>query len=156
MIRVWRICKASWAGTAFSGRGAAENPGRWNPPGRRAVYCAESRALAALEILAHTQNKRRLRHAAFVVIPVDIPEALIARPTRYPAGWSDLPVPPAARAFGARQLEEPDFPVFRVPSAVVRGEFCFVLNPDHPHFGALVIGRPIPFQFDDRVLHSGT
>lgn len=59
-------------------------------------------------------------------------------------------------AFGARQLEDPDFPVFRVPSAVVRGEFCFVLNPDHPHFVALVIGRPIPFPFDDRALHSGT
>jgi RES domain-containing protein len=154
VIRIWRICKKRWAGTAMSGRGAAENPGRWNSPGRKAVYGAESRALAALEILAHTQNKRRLRRATFVVIPIDIPDTLIVRPTKYPPNWDAKPVPNTTRTFGDRHLDDPNYPVFRVPSAVVSGEFCFVINPEHPRFSELVIGRPMPFTFDDRVLSS--
>ena len=149
-MRVWRICKRKWATTAFSGRGAAENPGRWNSLGRRAVYCAETRALAALEILAHVENKRRLRKVTFVAIPVDVPDAIISRPRRYPRGWRALPSTDASRHFGDRQLA--DAPALRVPSLVVAGEFCVVLNPAHPRFAECLIGAPEPFTFDERVL----
>jgi RES domain-containing protein len=154
-MRLWRLCKRRWADTAMSGRGAAENPGRWNSAGRRAVYCAESRALAALEILANTPNKRRLRKAAFVAIPVDVPEALIAQPARFPPGWDVTPAPRATRVFGDRHLASPRSPVFRVPSVVVRGEWCFVLNPEHPRFPEIKVGRAEAFSFDERVIEHG-
>lgn len=150
-MRVWRLCSRRWTDTAFSGRGAAENPGRWNSFGRRAVYCAESRALAALEVLAHVENKRRLRHVRFVAIPVDIPDALVQRPTRFPRQWNVVPAPAATRVFGDRALGG-KFPALRVPSAVVAEEFCVVLNPAHPRFAEIKIGEPESFSFDERVV----
>jgi len=153
-MRVWRLCQKRWAATAFSGRGAAENPGRWNSLGRRAVYCAETRALAALEILANVENKRRLHKVEYVVIPVEVPDDLITHPARYPGDWSAKPAPRSTRDFGDRMLSKPGFPVLRVPSAVVQGEFCFVLNPAHPRFAELQIGGAETFSFDERVLKS--
>ena len=46
-----------WVTAAMSGEGARRYGGRWNPPGLPAVYLAESRALAALEILVHAPRE---------------------------------------------------------------------------------------------------
>lgn len=151
---VWRICKRKWATSAFSGLGAAENPGRWNSEGKKVVYCGETRALAAWEILAHTTSKRSLRRARFVAIPADIPDELIARPSRFPADWDAQPATDSTKAFGDRFLLSGTFPVLRVPSVTVRGEFCFLLNPTHPKFAEIGIGRPEPFVFDGRAIEE--
>jgi RES domain-containing protein len=151
MLRVWRICSRKFATTAFTGTGAADNPGRWNAPGQKAVYCAESRALAALEVLAHVENKRLLRQAKFVAIPVDIAEALIHCPTKFPTDWRSTSPPESTRKVGARFLEKSPLPVLRVPSAVVEGEWCYLLNPAHPRIGELCLGAAEPFVFDPRV-----
>ena len=47
-MRVWRICKAEHAATAFSGEGAVAYAGRWHHAGTPVVYVSESRALTAL------------------------------------------------------------------------------------------------------------
>jgi RES domain-containing protein len=148
---VWRICKQKWAASAFTGVGAAENPGRWNSEGRRAVYCAESRALAAFEILVHTAKKRTLMHAHFVAIPVAIPEHLVYHPTRFPVDWDHTPTPDSTRSFGDRFLVGGKYPAMKVPSVAVKGEFCFLLNPLHEYFAALEIGKAEAFRFDSRV-----
>lgn len=151
MLRIWRLCARKWVTSAFSGDGAAANPGRWNPLGKKAVYCAESRALGALEVLAHVENKRLLRRAQFVAIPVDLPEALIHCPARYPADWQATPPPASTRKLGARFLSHSPLPAMRVPSAIVAGEWCYVINPAHARFGELSLGPAEPFVFDPRV-----
>jgi RES domain-containing protein len=40
----------------------------------------------------------------------------------------------------------------RVPSAVTRGEFNYLLNPRHPDFDRLGIGKAVRFRFDSRAL----
>ena len=151
MPRIWRLCAQNWATSAFNGAGAADNPGRWNRLGQRAVYCAESRALGALEVLAHVENKRLLRRARFVAIPVDVPDELIQRPAKFPSDWRNTPPAESTRKFGTKFFRSSPLPVLRVPSAVVDGEWCFVLNPAHPKFGELGIGAPEVFAFDPRV-----
>jgi RES domain-containing protein len=42
---------------ALDGEGARKYGGRWNPPGVRAVYLADSRTLAALEIIVHAPRE---------------------------------------------------------------------------------------------------
>lgn len=152
MIRAWRICKRRWASAAFSGDGAAEYPGRWNLPGQRAVYCADSKALASLEVMANTARKRTLAKAKFVAIPVEIPDGLIFSPRKLPRNWKASPPTEEVRQHGAALLQ--DRAVVRVPSVVVDDEFCYVINPRHPDFGKLKIGRPEPFSFDPRILTS--
>jgi len=152
MTTAWRICQSRWATTAFSGAGAAEFAGRWNSPGRKAVYCASTRALAAMEILANVEEKSILRKASFVAIAVDIPEDLVFLPKTLPGDWRRTPVAPGPRKFGDKFLDRGRYPAMRVPSVVILGEFNFVLNPLHARFADLKIGHPEIFRFDPRVI----
>jgi RES domain-containing protein len=38
-----------------------------------------------------------------------------------------------------------------VPSSIVPHELNYLLNPLHPHFKRIRIGRPEPFSFDPRL-----
>ena len=151
-MRVWRICKAEHAATAFTGEGAILYPGRWHRAGIPVVYCSESRALAALEQLVHLHRNRLPPH--FVCFPVDIPHDLaitVVRVQDLPADWRRYPEPAELRDIGTRWAEAGDTVVLQVPSAVVPGEHNFLLNPRHPDFGRLVLGDPEPFEFDQRL-----
>ena len=55
ILHSWRIVKRQFLAGAFSGEGARLYGGRWNSPGRPAVYTAEHASLAMLEILAHLE-----------------------------------------------------------------------------------------------------
>ena len=152
MPRVWRLCKSKWAATALSGIGAAEFPGRWNSGGQKIVYTASSQALAALEMLAHVEDRSYLRRAQFVIISVDIPEALIQVPKRLPARWATIPPTRSSQKFGDRFLSSALLPAMRVPSAIVPDEYNYLLNPLHPGFDEFIIGKSERFRFDSRLL----
>jgi RES domain-containing protein len=152
-MRVWRICKAEHAATAFTGEGALLYPGRWHHAGTPVVYCSESRALAALEQLVHLHRNRLPPHV--VCFGVEIPDGLAIREVRtedLPAEWRRQPGSPELRDIGTRWAESGETAVLRVPSAVVPGEHNFLLNPRHPDFGRLTIGKPEPFAFDERLV----
>ena len=152
-MRVWRICKAEHAATAFTGEGAMVYPGRWHHAGTAVVYCSESRALAALEQLVHLHRNWLPPH--FVCFGVEIPEGVLIREVRVadlpPAEWRRQPGPPELRDIGTRWAEAGETVVLQVPSAVVPGEHNFLVNPRHPDFGRLVIGEVEPFAFDERL-----
>lgn len=67
-------------------------------------------------------------------------------------GW-DAAVPDASGRFGTTWAHEQRSVVLRVPSVVIRSEWNFVLNPEHPDFKhAVRIGELQPFAFDRRLL----
>jgi RES domain-containing protein len=70
-MRAFRIVKKRHALTAFSGDGARAYGGRWNFPGIPMVYAAHTRALAALESLAHFGGAER--RLAFITFEIEIP-----------------------------------------------------------------------------------
>ncbi len=148
---VWRICARSFADDAFAGRGSARRPGRWNPPGACVVYCAESRSLAAMEILANVRATKLLREHEWVVIAAVLPQDTIERPARIPENWQANPQPHETQAFGARWVESARSVALRVPSVVVHGEFNYLLNPAHPDFARVRLLKPEPFRFDPRL-----
>lgn len=115
------------------------------------VYCAESRSLAAMEILVHHLGTEVFTVAKWVVIAADVPEALIEKPTRVPEAWRELSPAVAVQTFGATWVNEKRSAALRVPSAVVLGEFNYLLNPAHPDFAKIVVGKPEPFLFDSRL-----
>ncbi|MGH8268411.1 MAG: RES family NAD+ phosphorylase [Steroidobacteraceae bacterium] len=145
------MCKKTRLAAAFDGRGAAQYPGRWNNPGVAVVYTAESRSLASLEVLVHTEDTRLLAAVRWVTIPVDIDERLIEIAQHLPEDWRELPAPPSTREFGSQWVMQARSPVLRVPSIVVNGEFNYILNPRHTDFGQLKVGAPVPFSFDPRL-----
>jgi RES domain-containing protein len=116
----------------------------------RAAYTAENRSLAALEVLANAEDKDTLLSARWSIIPVRIDPDLIYAPEKFPADWRSVPPSDSTRRFGADWVTKGTSAVLRVPSIVTLGEFCYVLNPLHPDFAKLDIGRAEPFTFDAR------
>ena len=56
MIEAWRLAKKRHAKDAFSGDWARLYGSRWSSPGTTVTFASESRALAVLEVLVHTQQ----------------------------------------------------------------------------------------------------
>lgn len=150
-ILAWRLCARHREPWAFTGEGAARRGGRWNSPGVRLIYCAESRSLAALEVLVHAAETGMLSAVEWVCIPVVIPSELIELPTRFPDSWRQYPHGPMTQEFGAAWVREKRSAALRVPSAVVPGEFNYLLNPAHPGFAHAKIGNAERFTFDPRL-----
>ena len=150
LIRGWRITRTKYAekSVAFSGRGAAENPGRWNKAGVPIVYTCSSIALCALETLVHTRSQKAL-NGRFALFEVEIPVNLIST-TELP---SDLRARQQTQEIGDRWIKEAHYAVLRVPS-VVTGEPNYLLNPNHPDFSKIKIGEAMVFHFDRRLVRQ--
>lgn len=149
--RLWRLCRDVHAAKAFTGAGPFRYGGRWSPPGLAVVYCAESRSLAAMEILVHHLGTEVFTVAKWVVIAAELPESLVEKPARVPDAWRGLSPTAAVQEFGATWAREGRSAALRVPSAVVLGEFNYLLNPAHPDFARIEVGKPEPFLFDSRL-----
>jgi RES domain-containing protein len=115
------------------------------------VYCADSRSLAALEVLVSLDEKERLTQVNWVCLPVVLPAELISKPDRVPDDWRLYPHPAATQVFGAEWVQSQRSVALRVPSVVVPGEFNYLLNPAHPQFSMVKGGKPEPFVFDPRL-----
>lgn len=152
MLTVWRIIPEHRAESAFDGEGARLFGGRWNSPGHRVVYTAESRALAALEILIHLtpQSMKRPLQLIGVEIRPDWIEAI--PPKKLPRDWR-APIPPTAdKHLGDEWIRSARSPVLQVPSAVIPEECNYLLNPNHPALANLRVAPGVPFAFDPRLL----
>lgn len=150
-MRVWRICRARYAGEAFSGSGARPFGGRWNSPGVPMVYSSSSLALAAIELFVHLE-------------PAQQPDDLVANAASLPKGepaqrlepaklpprwWSDDFEP--LRGLGDRWVRDQSSLAMQVPSAALRMEWNVLINPLHPAVANLEIAPPQPFHFDARM-----
>ena len=150
MISAWRIVKRKHAKSAFTGEGARLFGGRWNSPGVAIVYTAESQALAALEMLAHLESSELLKDYVAMEVRGDMPfERLEA--AALPRRWRSYPAPAKLAAIGDAWAAARRFVALEVPSALIPGEHNFLLNPAHPDFTRLSIGKPAPFRFDSRL-----
>jgi RES domain-containing protein len=97
--------------------------------------------------------------------PPDIPHDLVAVPAilpddvaserwevnSLPSGWRDAEPPPALRELGSDWIRSLRTAAVFVPSVVIPEEFNVLLNPAHPEFAKLQVGKPRKFQFDARM-----
>ena len=137
--------------SAFSGEGARAYGGRWNRPGTPMVYAAQSRALAALESLAHFGGAER--GLAFLIFEIEVPDALVARlrPQDLPSDWRREEPPPSTQDLGSRWQSSGRSVALVVPSVLIPQESCVLLNPEHPDTRKVIVGYPEPFAIDSRL-----
>lgn len=147
-ISVIRIVTRKFARSAFSGDGARLYGGRWNSIGTSMVYLAGSLSLAILEWRVHLAQWPA---PAASVIDVEVEESLIWITPRLPPSWKRMPATRATAAFGDEWIQSARSAVMRVPSAVVPEEWNYLVNPAHPDFPKLVIGRPRNLKPDPRL-----
>ena len=151
MGEAWRIVKEKHAATVFSGEGARLYGGRWNSAGVSLVYTSGTKALAALESLVHLNPPVTF---TYVAIPIEFDDALAETISQahLPAGWTDEPPPPSTKAIGDLWVKQARSAVLELPSVIIPGEPNYLINPAHPDFKRIVIGKPEPFSFDPRLL----
>jgi RES domain-containing protein len=126
--------------------------GRWNHRGTAIVYTSSTLSLAAMELLVHLDDEDLATD--YVGIAADIPASLdIARvrDTDLPRNWRAYPRHQTLADLGSRWAAARESAVLAVPSAVIPQELNYLLNPLHPHFKRIQIGRPEPFSFDPRL-----
>jgi RES domain-containing protein len=154
-VTVWRLDSRRYAKAALSGNGAFRYGGRWNLRGTRVVYCAESRALAAMEALVHVEDFEDLDAVEWRATAITLPGSAIECPPRYPRAWRTCPYSLSTQRFGSDWARSQRSVALRVPSATVPGEFNFLTNPAHPDFVGLTIAPPEAFRFDPRLARRG-
>ena len=138
----------------YDGTGADLYGGRWNSPGRRVIYAADSLALAMLELLVHTNTGRiPPRHA---VVEIAIPDHLAIETVdpRAVSGW-DASDELASRAYGDHWHATRRTIVLSVPSVVTWKTSAsgrnLVVNQDHADAGAINVAAPKPVVWDERL-----
>lgn len=147
-ITVWRICHRRHLETAFSGIGAERYGGRFNSPGRRAVYASGSLSLAMLEILIQANSRSRLREHHYLTATFDASILQTLDLDALPRGWDARPPRQISQHIGDRWLQEAHAAVLRVPSAIVSTEHNYLINPAHPDFPSISFGEPRSAPFD--------
>ena len=150
-MRAFRIVKRRHALTAFSGEGARAYGGRWNLPGIPMVYAAHTRALAALESLAHYGGAER--RMAFVTFETEIPDrlAIHVAAAALPRDWRCDEPGASTQGLGSEWQRSGRSAALVVPSVLVPQEFCVLLNPEHPDTDKIMVSYPEAFEFDRRL-----
>ncbi len=154
MMRSWRLVQADYAAHAFDGEGARLYGGRWNLPGRPAVYTAGSLALAALEVLVHLKSRASLAHYMKCWIEFDEDWVTSVTIEALPRNWRQGRAPEQTQRQGDHWLEAGETLVLRVPSVVIPEEWNYIFNPLHPQFMETIRSQPEPFIFDPRLADS--
>ena len=148
---VYRLSRKKYA-KELSGKGAALSGNRWNSKGVEIIYTSDSRALAMAEVAVHLTLATIPKD--FVLLEISIPdtiEILELENKRLPKHWNSFPHHPETQILGDNFIREQKYAVMNVPSAVVQGDFNFLINPHHPKFGDIKILAEFPFLFDQRV-----
>lgn len=153
MLTVWRLTTARFAKSAFSGEGARLYAGRWNRKGVALVYTAATQSLAMLEMLVQDEPLR----ARYVMIEVRLPQTLAIDRIKIedlPPDWRDSAAREKLQAIGTQWAGKRGSAVLAVPSAVIPAETNYLLNPLHPDFRRIKIGKPQRFETDLRLIKT--
>jgi RES domain-containing protein len=153
MLTVWRLVTARFSDTAFSGEGARLYGGRWNLKGVPVIYTSATQSLAMLEMLVQDEPLR----ARYVMIPATLPKGMKVErlvPEQLPADWRSLAARHQLQALGTDWARRRSSAVLAVPSAVIPSETNYLLNPLHPSFAKLEIGKPQDFVTDLRLIRK--
>ena len=148
---VFRLAKAIY-GAELSGKGAENTGGRWNSKGVAIVYTSGSRALCTAELAVHLPLG--LIPTGYQLTTFEIPDKFIGDPSpviQLPGNWNSFPYIRETQLIGDSFIKSNKELILKVPSAVVEGDFNFLINPFHPGVSKIKILSSEPFRFDERL-----
>ncbi len=158
-MRLFRVTTQRDRAAAFDGVAASLYPGRWNERGRRAVYATTRLPLGILEVLVQSSLAAL---TGFLAYPLDVPDDDLTAfdRTRLSARWRTLAGRDECRALAEEWRSSRDSTGLIVPSAVIPQAYDFgdvnvVLDPLHPAFPRITIGKPIGLEIDPRLQRRG-
>ena len=153
MTTLWRISGYP----DLSGEGGLGASGRWHTEGRLVVYLADCPAGALLERIVHMTDmvEDAILPRFFQLLQVSVPDEIPIKPLSTLAliDWKEHPE--STRPVGDDWLASLETPLARVPSAIVPRTWNYLLNPEHPDAGRVVVAEVIRERFDNRLFRFG-
>ena len=132
----------------LAGEGAFRYGGRWNSKGVAAIYTAESRILAVLELVIRQPIDKIC--SDYRLLPLDIPDNVVE--PKVPQKWKqDESI---TRKIGDNLLRNPDNLVIKIPSALLAKSFNYIINPRCPQLSQVKMLEPEPILLDNRLLEA--
>lgn len=146
-MEVFRITSEKWAGILQSSGRAA----RWNSNGIFVTYTGASRALSSLEMLVHLGGEEIKNQ--FKVTVIEIPDDILIEKANqfYNEDWIEFENFYQSQEIGDEWVKSLRTAVLRVPSAIIKKEYNYLLNPQHPDFQKIKINEIENFHFDLRL-----
>lgn len=148
---VFRLSRSKYP-DFLSGYGASISGGRWNSKGVKMVYTSCSRSLCTAELAVHLQLG--IVPSDYLITSIEIPTRIkikIFPIAKLPKEWRAFPHPVSTQLIGNEFIKQNKFAVGKVPSAVVPGDFNFILNPFHKDFHWIRVKKTEKFEFDERL-----
>lgn len=135
----------------LSGIGSKLFGGRWNLPGYPAIYTSENISLAVLEIIVNADKNNIPPNYCLlkIQVPDNIPFKLIEHNSLKEKWYADFEY---AQFIGSNFLASGKEAVLKIPSAIIKEEYNFLLNPAHADFKKITIKESVPFDIDIRLL----
>ncbi|WP_299059718.1 RES family NAD+ phosphorylase [uncultured Polaribacter sp.] len=151
-MKIYRLSKQKYA-NSFNGKGAAKSNNRWNSKGTEVIYTAESRALAMAEVAVHLTIATLPKD--YVMITIDVPSSVSIQKLKVKKlskNWSNNPSVSETKKIGDNFINAMESCILKVPSAVVQGDFNYLINPYHKDFKKIKIIEITHFPFDKRMI----
>ncbi len=152
-MEVYRLSKTKYA-KKLSGIGASNSSThRWNSKGTSIIYTSQSRALAVSEVSVHlTFEELPPKQFMLTIYISDSISMQHVRLSSLPLGWNGWPAIAYTKALGDAFIQENKYCVLKVPSALINGDFNFLINPFHPEFNKVKIIENTSFAINPRML----
>lgn len=150
-MEVFRLSRQRFAND-LSGKGAAIKGARWNSIGVELIYTASNRSLAMAEVAVHFTMATL--PVDYVMLTVDIPNDILIDNLSIvdlPKNWNVFPHINDTQKIGDRFVLENKYCLLQVPSAVTKGDFNILINPNHIDFKRIIIIDSDIFPFDVRI-----
>lgn len=90
----------------------------------------------------------------YILITIEVPKPVrikLLNPKRLPDNWREFQFTQSTQLLGDEFIKAEKFAVLQVPSAVVQGDFNFLINPRHKDFSKIKWKSAEPFSFDERL-----
>ena len=131
---------------------ASGNPARWNSKGNYVIYTSSSRALACLENIVHRSGEGL--NKIFRVLIIEIPASVKIKKVqinKLKPYWFEFKNYHITQAIGDLWLSRLQTCVLQVPSAIIKEERNYLINPAHPEFNSIRILKIEDFEIDIRL-----
>ena len=150
-MEVFRLSREQFA-KPLSGKGAALVGARWNSIGFEMLYTAQNRSLAMAEVAVHFTLATI--PTDYVMTTIFIPSSIAIKTiatSKLPLGWNAFPHLIQTQKIGDSFILKNEFGILKVPSAVTKGDFNFLINPNYKGFKFIKIKKIEKFPFDNRI-----
>lgn len=150
-MEVFRLSRKIFS-DSLSGKGAAIKGARWNSIGVEIIYTASNRSLAMAEVAVHLTIATIPDN--FMMLTIYIPDDILIKKLNskdLPLNWNAFPPPNDTQFIGDEFIANKQYCVLQIPSAVTKGDYNILLNPNHPDFSRIKIIEKVDFPFDKRL-----